>query len=151
MSRRILVVEDEPRILELVGEVLSQEGYEVTQAANGALALQAVSAGASFDLAVIDMWMPVLNGWEFAAGLIERRIHISLVVMTAASDARAYASEVGAIGFIGKPFDLENLLRVVRNALPPTDDGPGDKPQPIPPPDTDRDPPIPDHPRLVLT
>ena len=151
MSLRILVVEDEPQILQLVGEVLEEEGYDVTQAANGALALVAVSTDPAFDLPVIDMWMPVLNGWEFAAGLVERGIRIPLVVMTAASDARAYASEVGAIGFIVKPFDLENLLRVVRNALPPTDDGPGDMPQPIPPPDTDREPPIPDLPRLVLT
>ena len=119
MSQRILVVEDEPAILDLVGQVLGEEGYEVTLASNGAVALEAIDSGATFDLAVLDMWMPVVNGWQFAAALVERGVSIPLLVMTAAKDASAYASAVGAIGFIGKPFNLDQLIMAVRNGAPP--------------------------------
>ena len=142
MSQRILVVEDEPGILNVVWQVLDEEGFDVTRAANGAVALEAISAGAAFDLAVLDMWMPVLNGWEFAAALTERGVHLPLLVMTAASDARAYAREIGAVGFIGKPFDVDQLVLAVRNALPPIDGGPGGNMPPIRPPDAVGDAPM---------
>ena len=119
MSQRILVVEDEPAILDLVGQVLEEEGYEVSLASNGAVALEAIDSGATFDLAVLDMWMPVVNGWQFAAALVERSVSIPLLVMTAAKDASAYASTVGAVGFIGKPFNLDQLVLAVRNGAPP--------------------------------
>lgn len=121
MGQRILVVEDEPAILDLVGQVLDEEGYNVTRAANGAVALEAIATGAAFDLAVLDMWMPVINGWQFAAALAERGLHMPLLVMTAAKDASAYASAVGAVGFIGKPFSIDQLVLAVRNAARPAD------------------------------
>ncbi|MFA7249996.1 MAG: response regulator [Dehalococcoidia bacterium] len=117
-GERILVVEDEPAILNLVREVLAEEGYEVTHATNGADALQAIAVGATFDLVVLDMWMPVVNGWQFAAALTERGLRVPLLVMTAASShAPAYARDIGAIGFIGKPFDVDQLVLAVRNAV----------------------------------
>ena len=140
MSQRILVVEDEPGILNLVGQVLDEEGYDVTRAANGAVALEVISAAAAFDLAVIDMWMPVLNGWELAAALLERGVHVPLLVMTAASDARAYANDVGAIGFIGKPFNVDELVLAVRNAVSPTDGRGASTPRRAGPPMPDRAP-----------
>lgn len=118
MSQRILVVEDEAGILNLVGQVLDEEGYDVTRTANGAVALEVISTAAAFDLAVIDMWMPVLNGWEFAAALVKGGVRLPLLVMTAANDARAYANQVGAVGFIGKPFTVDKLVTAVRNAIP---------------------------------
>ena len=135
VAQRILVVEDEPAILDLVGQVLEEEGYQVTLASNGAVALEAIDSGATFDLAVIDMWMPVVNGWQFAAALVDRGVFIPLLVMTAAKDASAYASAVGAVGFIGKPFNLDQLLLAVRNgAPPPIDRGRDTRPPPVRPP-----------------
>lgn len=123
ISQRILVVEDEPAILDLVGQVLEEEGYDVTRAANGAIALEAISTGAAFDLVVLDMWMPIMNGWQFAEALAEQGMQLPLIVMTAAKDARAYATAVGAVGFIGKPFNLDQLVLAVRDGAPPPGDG----------------------------
>lgn len=135
MSQRILVVDDEPAILDLVGQVLEEEGYDVTRAANGAIALEAIAAGAAFDLVVLDMWMPVVNGWQFATALEERGVQVPLLVMTAAKDASAYATAVNAVGFIGKPFNLDQLVLAVRNgASPPVDRGQGASMPPVRPP-----------------
>ena len=115
---RILVVEDEPAILDLVSEVLTEEGYEVERAANGADALTTIAGAPRFDLVVLDMWMPVVNGWQFASVLGERGVRIPLLVMTAASDARRHASDIGAVGYIGKPFDVDELVLAVQRAVP---------------------------------
>ncbi len=135
MPRHILIVEDEPAILDLVGQVLEEEGYEVTRASNGAVALETVSTDAAFDLVVLDMWMPVVNGWQFATALAERGVRVPLLVMTAAKDASAYATAVGAVGFIGKPFNLDQLILAVRDGVPPpVDGGRGSRPSPVRPP-----------------
>jgi len=131
MGLRILVVEDEPTILDLVAQLLVEEGHHVTRAANGADGLEAVSAGPAFDLVVLDMWMPVVNGWQFAAALGERGVEVPLLVMTAASEARARAIDVGAIGFIGKPFDVDQLVQAVRTAVPSGDGERGGNTSPI--------------------
>jgi urea transport system substrate-binding protein len=141
MGLRILVVEDEPTILDLVAQLLVEEGHQVTRAANGADGLDAVSAGPAFDLVVLDMWMPVVNGWQFAAALGERGVEVPLLVMTAASEARARAIDVGAVGFIGKPFDVDQLVRAVRTAVPSSDGERGGNTAPIRPADAGRRPP----------
>jgi CheY-like chemotaxis protein len=117
--QRILVVDDEPTIRSLVAQLLDDEGFEVARASDGADALKVISANEPFDLVILDMWMPVMNGWQFAEALRERQMPLPIVVMTAASEARLRAAELGATGFIGKPFDVDDLVRVVRNALPP--------------------------------
>jgi two-component system chemotaxis response regulator CheY len=119
VRERILVVDDEPTIRSLVAQLLDDEGFEVARAGDGAEALRTIAENEPFDLIVLDMWMPVMNGWQFADALRQRHMAIRIVVMTAASEARARAAELGAIGYIGKPFDVDDLVRVVRDALPP--------------------------------
>jgi len=117
MPQRILVVDDERTIRELVCEVLADEGYEVVGASNGSEALSALERNASFSLVVLDMWMPVMNGWQFAAEVAERGIAVPIVVMTAAREARHRAEEIGAIGYIGKPFDVDQFIEAVESAI----------------------------------
>lgn len=120
MAERILVVEDEQMIRELVAEVLQEEGYEVVVAANGSEALTSIDAVAPFDLIVLDMWMPVVNGWQFAEALEQRGgERPPILVMTAAREARERALEIGAAGFIGKPFDVDQFVRAVHRAIQP--------------------------------
>ena len=118
--RRVLVVEDDQPILGLVIDVLREEGYDVTGANDGASALVAIEREPP-DLIVLDMRLPVMNGWDVAVALRRREIAIPLLVMTAAQDARLWATEVGAIGYLAKPFDVEDLIREVRRALSPED------------------------------
>ncbi len=111
---RILVVDDDPSIRSTVVEILEMEGYPVECAANGAEALAAVERELPA-LVLLDMRMPVLDGWGFARALRERQIKLQILVMTAAQDARRWADEIGAQGYLPKPFDLPDLLDKVEH------------------------------------
>ena len=108
----VLVVDDDWEIRSLVAEVLDDEGYRVLTAADGREAL-AVLDREPVALMLIDMRMPVLDGWGVAAALRERPNPPPVLVMTAATDARAWAEQIGAEGYVGKPFDLRDLLHAV--------------------------------------
>ena len=112
MPQHILFVDDDPDILETVSAVLDFEGYPVETATNGAEALQAVERGQP-SLVLLDMRMPILDGWGFARELQGRGIRLPIVVMTAARDAKAWAREIAAAGCLSKPFDLADLLTTV--------------------------------------
>ena len=109
----VLVVDDDPAIREFVGGALELEGYDVLTAPDGETALEIV--GRREPCAVLlDMRMPVLDGWGFAAAYRGRPgAHAPVVVMTAAESARRWADEVGAEDVLGKPFSLDDLLAVV--------------------------------------
>ena len=110
---RVLVVEDEPEIREFVSMVLDSQGYRVSTAANGARALEEIHRE-PVDLILLDMRMPVMDGWSFArAYRAALGPHAPIVVLTAAQDAADRAAQINAEGFLGKPFDLDDLLRVV--------------------------------------
>jgi two-component system, chemotaxis family, chemotaxis protein CheY len=112
-AMRILVVEDDDGIRDLVDLVLSTAGYEVLTAPNGAAALQLVGH-VHPDLVLLDMRMPVMDGWEFARRYRARpEPHAPILVLTAARDAAARAAEIHANGYLGKPFDMEELLMLV--------------------------------------
>jgi CheY-like chemotaxis protein len=113
-ERPILVVDDDPDILSTVADILEFEGYPVERATNGAEGLQAVDR-VHPKLVLLDMRMPVLDGWHFAAILKERGIKLPILVMTAAQDARRWAQEIGAEGYIPKPFDVSDLLQAVED------------------------------------
>jgi two-component system chemotaxis response regulator CheY len=108
----ILVVDDDPSILAVVREILESEGYPVRSAADGVQAL-AVIEHERPSLVLLDMRMPVLDGWGFARAIKERGLKLPILVMTAAQDARRWAREIGADGYIAKPFDLFDLLKAV--------------------------------------
>jgi DNA-binding response OmpR family regulator len=119
-AARVLVVEDDDSIRDLVDIVLTSAGYEVLTASDGAAALQ-VAGAVRPDLVLLDMRMPVMDGWEFA-----RRYragpepHAPIVVVTAARDAAQRASEIDANGYLGKPFDMGELLALVRHLAHPS-------------------------------
>jgi DNA-binding NtrC family response regulator len=115
MPVRILVVDDDDSIRELVSEILRDEGYDIVQARNGAAALQSVDADGAFQAVVLDMRMPLLDGWQFASELEQRGAAIPIIVMTAAQNARRWAEEIGAAGYIAKPFGIDELLETVRS------------------------------------
>jgi CheY-like chemotaxis protein len=120
-AARVLVVEDDPDLAALEAEVLKLRGHEVDVASNGREALDAVER-ARPDLILLDMKMPVMNGREFADEYRRREpCTAPIVVVTAADDAQRRAAEVGASGWIAKPFDPEALVDKVARLL--TDSG----------------------------
>lgn len=110
---RVLVVDDDS-IRDFVSVALSYEGYEVVSAENGEAALGAIDRGRGVAVILLDMRMPVMDGWEFARVYRERPgPHAPIIVLTAARDAADYAAQIQADGFLAKPFDLDALLRTV--------------------------------------
>ena len=109
----VLVVEDDPDLLALVEIILSDAGYEVAVASDGAQALSRVKERMP-GVILLDMRMPVMNGWEFAREYRARHGRATpIVVVTAAEDARARAQEIGADAWLEKPFDLDEVVRMV--------------------------------------
>jgi len=117
MSGRVLVVDDDRAIRGLVVQVLGDEGLDPTPFENGAEALDYLVSGAEADLVLLDMRMPVMDGWEFASQLQQRKIEVPIVVLTAATNPEAWAQQVGARGYVSKPFDIDELVAVVQGAL----------------------------------
>ena len=110
MEPTVLVVDDEPLIATLLATLLQEEGYRVRCAHDGVEALAEVARRAP-DLVVSDVAMPRLGGVELAARLRARGIPVVLV-------SAAYAAiEAPGVPFVPKPFDLDHLLGVVRDAF----------------------------------
>lgn len=117
MERKVIVVvDDTDAIRTLIAETLTEEGYSVLLAANGAEAL-AIVESTEPALILLDLNMPVLDGWGFAKTLAERALHFPIVILTAAGNAARHAKDLGAVGYIGKPFALEDLLTTVEQVF----------------------------------
>src|SRR5437588_4633880 len=109
---RVVVADDDGAIRELVTEGLIEAGYLVDVAADGEEALRRIEQHVP-DVLLLDMRMPRLSGWEVAHALRERAVRVPIVVMTSAISARGWAEEIGAAGYLGKPFDLDDLIAVI--------------------------------------
>ena len=114
----VLVVDDEPDLRNLMALLLGEWGYQVHTAQDGRQALADVAKQMP-QLILLDMKMPVMNGWEFAKTFHDtfgRRAAI-IIVVTAADDAAARAREIGADGWLGKPFGLDEFQAVIQPYL----------------------------------
>ena len=110
---RILVIDDDPDIRQVIAYALGDEGYQVDQASDGRVALELVSHQHP-DIILLDMRMPGMDGWEFAKLYHERYDRRApIIVITAAQDAAQRGSDVSAASYVSKPFDLNVLLELV--------------------------------------
>ena len=120
MAKRILVVDDDENILNLEKTILEQKGFDVTGAAGGAEALK-VLEDKVFDLVLLDVMMPEVDGWEMLRRVQKRHgVGAIPVIMFSGrvDDGAAEAVSRGAQGFIGKPFDPESLVESTKQLLP---------------------------------
>jgi two-component system, NtrC family, nitrogen regulation response regulator NtrX len=115
---RILVVDDEANIRELLDEILSEEGYEVTTAEDAAHA-RAARRGRNFDLTLLDIWMPDTDGITLLKEWADSGSLGPVVMMSGHGtvDTAVEATRLGALDFIEKPVSLSQLLRTVSKAL----------------------------------
>lgn len=112
-DRLILVVDDDPDVRGLVELLLVDEGYRVVTARDGREALEQVEQEMP-SLILLDMKMPVMDGWEFARRLRSQHPnHPPIVAVTAAQDAPDRARQISAAGSLAKPFEVDELLRLV--------------------------------------
>lgn len=115
----ILIVDDEIGIRELLSDILTDEGYAVTTAENAASARQAVK-DASFDLILLDIWMPDTDGVTLLKEFKTQKNFTSQVVMMsghATIETAVEATKFGSLTFLEKPIALKKLLETVQHAL----------------------------------
>ncbi len=114
----ILVVDDEPGVRSSITGVLQDEGFEVDTAGSGEECLEKAN-GAAFDVIVLDIWLPGLDGLTTLQRLRERQIDSQVVIISGHGniESAVRAIKMGAFDFIEKPLSLEKTVLVVRNAL----------------------------------
>jgi DNA-binding NtrC family response regulator len=118
MTAKILIVDDEKNVRLNYRMTLETEGYTIFEAASGAVALEEL-VGGSFDLAILDMRMPGMDGLELLARMREFGIGVPAMIVTAYSDVphAVKAMKLGAIDFLQKPLQPEELRRIVTEIL----------------------------------
>jgi two-component system phosphate regulon response regulator OmpR len=117
MPERVLIVEDDREVREAVADYLASHGYDCAQAADGKAMRAALVEGAP-DLVLLDLRLPGEDGLSLARWLRDNH-EVAIIMVTAAGDVvdRVVGLEVGADDYLGKPFDLRELLARVKSVL----------------------------------
>lgn len=114
----ILVIDDEPAIVDILSSILEDEGYDVLTAHNGREGLVRIAETLP-DLIVCDVMMPLLDGRDMCRTLQKNSTHarIPVILMSAARDAGSRA-DCNYAAFVPKPFDLDGILTTIARFLP---------------------------------
>lgn len=118
MHNKILVVDDDPNIREVLGVLLSSEGYDVTEAENGQMALDIVFSGANPDVVVLDIMMPDMDGIEVCRR-IRQKSSVPVLFLTAKSQDwdKVEAYSTGGDDYLVKPFSQTELLMKIKSLV----------------------------------
>lgn len=116
---RVLLADDEPGVAAFVGRALASMGLEVSVASDGADAVRKALAGRPYDLLVLDLVMPEMDGLAVLVAVRAVNPGARVIMLSAADDVRnrVAALDAGASDFIGKPFAVEELLARVRSCM----------------------------------
>ena len=117
---KILVVEDEPAICRVCSRTLTSEGFEVDIAVNGSLADDMLESGKNYDLILIDIRTPVMNGRQLYESIVKKHPElVSRVIFTTGDvigDNKSFLEESGRL-YLPKPFTPDDLKTIVEEAL----------------------------------
>ena len=107
---------------EMLGRFLELEGFRVETACNGRQALDRLSGGLEACVILLDLMMPVMDGWAFRAA--QQRLggpagRVPVVVLSGAREARARAAELGAVEALSKPFELNHVVETIGRRIRP--------------------------------
>lgn len=120
---RVFLVEDEPDIREVIRDIVELEGYDILCAANGQDALTQLSGDVTApDLILLDLWMPVMTGFEFLQKRVDnpRLSAIPVVVLSGDLDLPEKTASLGVSGHLAKPIDLDLLLDTIHRYIRPS-------------------------------
>jgi CheY-like chemotaxis protein len=119
--RPVLIVEDDADLREMMAQLLTLEGYQIETVANGREALEYLNDAPRPDVILLDLMMPIMDGWEF-----RRRqqndpalADVPVIVLTALDQAQARADDLNGVDFLKKPLDFDRLLELVRRRCRP--------------------------------
>jgi two-component system nitrogen regulation response regulator NtrX len=118
MFPSVLIVDDEPSILQSLNGLLSDEGFEVITASNGYEALKIIESD-SPDLVLLDIWMPGIDGIETLIEIKKENPFIQVVIITGHGtiETAVKATKIGAFDFIEKPLSIDKVIVAINNAL----------------------------------
>ena len=115
----ILIVEDDADTRDMIGRFLELEGYAVETAANGRQALDRLDAGAQACVILLDLMMPVMDGWEFRRIQVSHSTLSKIPVIVFSAAGRDRMAQIDANDYLSKPVDLDELLdRISRYCRP---------------------------------
>jgi len=112
---RVLVVEDDERLVVAIKDTLTDEGYETRAAKNGRHAIEVLVSGFLPDVVLLDLMMPIATGYEVVSWLQQKGMDVPIVLSTQSDEVTAL--EVGAALKLSKPFTAEQLLAGIALAL----------------------------------
>ena len=116
MREKILLVDDDPAVRRMLSRLLSEEHYSVLTAINGMEALE-LAKNTRIDLVLLDLNLPVKNGWDTFEGLTRENPFLPIVIITARSNQIFPSLAAGVGALMEKPLDLPTLLQTIRELL----------------------------------
>lgn len=115
-QKRILVVDDDEAVRAMLARVLEEDGYATERADGGQTALQMIATN-SYDLVLLDLGMPAMDGWKTFAELARKQPRLSVIIITARPNQRALAQAAGAEALFEKPLVFPELLQAIEHVL----------------------------------
>lgn len=116
-QRRVLIVDDDDELADVLRQALRESGYSVATVRHGAAALDLLGH-IHPDLILLDLTMPMMDGWSFVAQYRRSGKEVArIVLLTSHPNAREISLNLGVDGYVGKPFGLTQLLGTLRQQL----------------------------------
>jgi CheY-like chemotaxis protein len=112
----VLLIDDDPDIRDSLSDLLTEEGYPVATACNGLEGLEKLKSDCTPCVILLDLMMPVMDGWQFRAKQLSEPelAQLPVIVLSAVTEIRRHAAEMKAAGYLSKPFVLDRLLSAVQ-------------------------------------
>ena len=113
MSPTVIIIEDDLDTRVMLGRFLELEGYQVESAENGKLALERLGSGVHACVILLDLMMPVMDGWQFRREQVRNAALADIPVIVVSAAGRERIQKIDANAYLSKPVDLEELLGCV--------------------------------------
>ena len=110
----VLIVEDDAELRDMMAHLLELEGFHASTVSNGAEALRYLHGGDTPDVILLDLMMPIMDGWEFRRRQASNPAIANVPVIVLSTLDQARAANVSAEAFLKKPLDFDRLLQLVR-------------------------------------
>jgi len=117
-NKKILICDDDEGILDMLGLILEETGYDIVTEQNSLNVNQLIEIE-SPDLIILDLWMPVLSGDQVLRGLRKNpnTENLPVIVISASRDGQVIAEQAGASDYLAKPFDFDELIDKIKSQL----------------------------------
>jgi len=110
----VLIIEDDADLREMVSQLLAQEGFKVSEASNGREALEKLRAGLRPAIILLDLMMPVMDGWTFRREQVSDSALADIPVVVGTAAPLRKAMELNAVAILQKPYDFDEAISILR-------------------------------------